>query len=260
MIIWSCTIVLSFFVYSFFGWLWESTVCSLYNEKQLINRGFLVGPLCPIYGAGALCCYFALYHVQNPAAVFILSALLCCALEYLVSYTMEKMFHTRWWDYSDFPFHLNGRICLYGALAFGIGCFSVRFFVQPALFRLFSYMEPRGLLVVSVVFLVLFITDLLLTIANWKQLNKHLATIHAYLNGSANQIMENFSEKIPESLISDENGIRVKIRRVSVLLQKRELRFFGAFPKLKIYAYDKTIKKLQLKERWSEFRERKLKR
>ena len=196
MIIWSCTIVLSFFVYSFLGWLWESTVCSLYNEKQLINRGFLVGPLCPIYGA----------------------------------------------------------------LAFGIGCFSVRFFVQPALFRLFSYMEPRGLFVVSVVFFVLFITDLLLTIANWKQLNKHLATIHAYLNGSANQIMENFSEKIPESLISDENGIRVKIRRVSVLLQKRELRFFGAFPKLKIYAYDKTIKKLQLKERWSEFRERKLKR
>ena len=53
MIIWSCTIVLSFFVYSFLGWLWESTVCSLYNEKQLINRGFLVGPLCPIYGAGA---------------------------------------------------------------------------------------------------------------------------------------------------------------------------------------------------------------
>lgn len=104
MIIWSCTIVLSFFVYSFLGWLWESTVCSLYNEKQLINRGFLVGPLCPIYGAGALCCYFALYHVQNPVAVFVLSALLCCALEYLVSYTMEKIFHTRWWDYSDFPF------------------------------------------------------------------------------------------------------------------------------------------------------------
>ena len=113
--------------------------------------------------------------------------------------------------------------------------------MQPALFRLFSYMEPRGLFVVSVVFFVLFITDLLLTIANWKQLNKHLATIHAYLKGSANQIMENFSEKIPESLISDENGIRVKIRRVSVLLQKRELRFFGAFPKLMIYAYDKTI-------------------
>lgn len=76
MIIWSCTIVLSFFVYSFLGWLWESTVCSLHNEKQLINRGFLVGPLCPIYGAGALCCYFALYHVQNPVAVFVLSALL----------------------------------------------------------------------------------------------------------------------------------------------------------------------------------------
>lgn len=74
MIIWSCTIVLSFFVYSFLGWLWESTVCSLHNEKQLINRGFLVGPLCPIYGAGALCCYFALYHVQNPVAVFVLSA------------------------------------------------------------------------------------------------------------------------------------------------------------------------------------------
>ena len=72
MIIWNCTIVLSFFVYSFLGWLWESTVCSLHNEKQLINRGFLLGPLCPIYGAGALCCYFALYYVENPTRQYII--------------------------------------------------------------------------------------------------------------------------------------------------------------------------------------------
>lgn len=87
----------------------------------------------------------------------------------------------------------------------------------------------RGLFVVSVVFFVLFITDLLLTIANWKQLNKHLATIHAYLNGSANQIMENFSEKIPESLISDENGIRVKSAEYQSFCRKENCAFLGHF-------------------------------
>lgn len=259
MIIWSCMIVLSFFVYSFLGWLWESTICSLHNEGHLINRGFLLGPLCPIYGIGAVCCYLALWHIENPAMVFLVSAILCCALEYLVSYTMEKMFHARWWDYTKYPFQLNGRICLYGALAFGSGCFFVKFFVQPALIQVFLRIDRRILVLLSGGFTILFLVDVVLTIADWKQLNKHLATIHSYLDDSANQIMENFSEKIPESLVSDETGIRVKIRKVTVLFRRRELRFFGAFPKLKIYAYDKTIKNMQLKEKWREFRERKSK-
>ena len=82
MIIWNCTIVLSFFVYSFLGWLWESTVCSLYNEKQLINRGFLVGPLCPIYGAGAFC---TVSRAESGSCIrFVRSFVLCIGISCLV--------------------------------------------------------------------------------------------------------------------------------------------------------------------------------
>ena len=86
MIIWSCTIVLSFFVYSFLGWLWESTVCSLHNEKQLINRGFLVGPLCPIYGAGALVLLFCtVSRAESGSCIrFVRSFVLCIGIPCLV--------------------------------------------------------------------------------------------------------------------------------------------------------------------------------
>lgn len=111
----------------------------------------------------------------------------------------------------------------------GIGCFSVRFLCSRHCFVYFPIWNPGAYSWCSVVFFVLFITDLLLTIANWKQLNKHLATIHAYLNGSANQIMENFSEKIPESLISDENGIRVKSAGYQSFCRKENCAFLGHF-------------------------------
>lgn len=82
MIIWSCTIVLSFFVYSFLGWLWESTVCSLYNEKQLINRGFLVGPLCPIYGVLLFC---TVSRAESGSCIrFVRSFVLCIGISCLV--------------------------------------------------------------------------------------------------------------------------------------------------------------------------------
>ena len=105
-------------IYSVIGWIYESTLCSI-TERRFVNRGFLNGPYCPIYGFGAILDILILGWIKNPILLFVLSAILTCTLEYITSYLMEKLFHARWWDYSNRKFNINGRVCLIGAVVFG---------------------------------------------------------------------------------------------------------------------------------------------
>ena len=101
---------LLFYVCSILGWLLE-VACKYQQFHRFINRGFLIGPYCPIYGFGAVCICLALSRfTHDPAAVFSLAMIICGTLEYITSYAMEKLFHARWWDYSSKPFNLNGRV------------------------------------------------------------------------------------------------------------------------------------------------------
>ena len=111
---------LIFFIYSFIGWFWESFPCSTIELDKLYNRGFLIGPACPIYGIGATISYLMLRDFQSSLYIFIYSALLSCTIEYIIGYFLERFFHQKWWDYSDYPFQIKSRVCLYGLLIFGI--------------------------------------------------------------------------------------------------------------------------------------------
>ena len=114
---------LLFLIYSFGGWFLES-VGGILNVKKFVNRGFLIGPYCPIYGIGVICFTLLLSDYKNDLVVlFFLSMLVAGILEYLTSYFMEKLFNARWWDYSKNKFNINGRICLETMIFFGIcGC------------------------------------------------------------------------------------------------------------------------------------------
>lgn len=91
-------LVLSFMAYGFAGWLWESTVCAMLNHGSFSNSGFLLGPCCPIYGVGALVCWFALRGVENVPVQFLAAGVLCCCIEYLVGVILEVTTHARFWD------------------------------------------------------------------------------------------------------------------------------------------------------------------
>ena len=119
-----------FLFYSFCGWVYESILVSIL-ERRPVNRGFLNGPLCPIYGAGAVGAVVVLGQVHNPLVVFLLSMVGASILEYVTSWVMEALFHARWWDYSDYKFNLNGRICLLGAFVFGVGGVLITSVIQP---------------------------------------------------------------------------------------------------------------------------------
>lgn len=110
-----------FIICSFLGWLIESLL-SYFENKKIINRGFLIGPYCPIYGLGVIVLIVLLKKYYDDLVVlFIMSVVICSILEYLTSFILEKIFSARWWDYSHIPFNINGRICLRYSILFGIG-------------------------------------------------------------------------------------------------------------------------------------------
>lgn len=149
---------LLFIVYSITGWIIE-VIATYPDTKCFVNRGFLIGPYCPIYGNCAIAMIFLLHNVTNPILLFVLSILICSVGEYVTSYTMEKIFHARWWDYSKNKFNLNGRICLVNSLAFGVLGFLLIKFVNPFVVELITKLSPIMINVLFYTMLTLFIID-----------------------------------------------------------------------------------------------------
>ena len=150
---------LLFLFYAILGWVMESTLVSI-QSKKIIDRGFLIGPYCPIYGWGGL--IITIYLTQykdNVFTVFFLAVIVCSILEYFTSYLMEKIFKARWWDYSDKKFNLNGRICGENAIAFGVVSVILLYFINPIILDLFSKINPTVLWIITIVGFVIFVTD-----------------------------------------------------------------------------------------------------
>ena len=149
-----------FIMYSFLGWCMEMVVC-YFCTKKWVNRGFLLGPICPIYGCGCLIILLLLNrYLDDCIVLFVMAVLLCSLLEYFTSYLMEKLFKARWWDYSDKKYHINGRICLENAILFGVLGLLLSYIIHPAFLKLFSFIPTLVFNIVGIILLVAFIIDL----------------------------------------------------------------------------------------------------
>lgn len=162
-----------FLFYSFCGWVYESILVSV-QERRPVNRGFLNGPLCPIYGTGAVLGVVVLGEIDNPILLFVVSAVGACLLEYVTSWVMELLFHARWWDYSHFPFNLNGRICLYGALIFGVGGVVIVDVVQPEVARVTAMIPLAAAHWLFVTLFALTVADTIVTVVGIIDFDKSL--------------------------------------------------------------------------------------
>ena len=150
---------LYFIIYSFIGWLMEVVLKSK-DEHKFVNRGFLIGPICPIYGFGVLLIILLVGNSKSDLlAVFLKSILVCSVLEYFTSYFMEKLFHARWWDYSKNKYNINGRICLEPMLPFGILSTIVIYVVHPLVIKFVSLFSNPLLIILTILFGILFIVD-----------------------------------------------------------------------------------------------------
>lgn len=155
--------ILLFFTYSFAGWFMES-VGGILKVKKFINRGFLIGPYCPVYGLGVVLITFLLRNYTNDIPVlFILSTLICGTLEYFTSYIMEKLFNARWWDYHSRKFNINGRICLETLIPFGIVGSLLLCIINPFFIDLYSKIPEIIRHIIVIVLTILFIVDFIIS-------------------------------------------------------------------------------------------------
>lgn len=150
---------LLFIMYSILGWIVE-TLYIFVRTKKLVNRGFLVGPYCPIYGWGCMAITLLLKNLMpKPILLFLMAIVICSLLEYFTSYFMEKMFKTRWWDYSDTKFNINGRICLNTMLPFGILGTVIMYLVNPGLTKIVTSIPANYLKIISITLFIIYLID-----------------------------------------------------------------------------------------------------
>ena len=150
---------LLFLIYSFIGWLIE-VIGKLIEKHKFINRGFLIGPICPIYGHGCLLMILTLSRYKdNPLTLFIYAIFICSLLEYFTSFFMEKIFKARWWDYSTKRFNLNGRICAETMIPFGILGTLVICFINPIFEYLLNLFNFETIKITAIVLFIIYIID-----------------------------------------------------------------------------------------------------
>lgn len=174
---------LLFMIYSYVGWLYETILCSVL-ERQLVNRGFLYGPYCPIYGFGAILIILLLSnYAQNVLSLFVLSSVLATIFEYMSSYILEKLFNERWWDYSNMRFNINGRVCLEGALIFGALSVIFVYYIHPLSMRLLQRVPPMALKLIAGILFVVFLADVIVSVSVVLDVNRTVAEIQQVYNG-----------------------------------------------------------------------------
>ena len=159
-------LVLLFFFYSFLGWCVEVTLKYI-QYHRCINRGFFTGPICAIYGTGAALITLVVGGLgpveKGYGITFLASFLLCGAVEYFTSYFMEKRFHARWWDYSQKPMNLHGRIWIGNLILFGLGGVAIIHIINPPLFRLFERLSLQTREIIDAALLCVFAADYAVT-------------------------------------------------------------------------------------------------
>ena len=149
--------ILLFFIYAFIGWCIE-VVAKIIDDRKFVNRGFLIGPILPIYGIGVLLILLVTKQGDNFIIVFLKAIGVCSILEYFTSWIMEVFFKTRWWDYSRRKFNINGRICINTMLPFGILGLLVVYVLNP----FFTYIIDHSPYVLNVIITGIFVFFILL--------------------------------------------------------------------------------------------------
>lgn len=216
---------LIFFIYSFLGWCWETFPCSAIELDKIHNRGFLLGPICPIYGLGASLSFGLLKNFQSSLSIFIYSAFLSCLIEYIIGYLLERFFHKRWWDYSNYPFQIKSRVCLYGLLIFGLANIVIVKNLTPILFFFLSLSSDKLINIILFFFVTCFSLDLILTLNHLGQASRRLDRIYEVIDRNLSNYFNslNESERLENlKALEESKKFKSKLININSNLKERE--------------------------------------
>lgn len=256
---------LLFLFYSFTGWLLEEIWVSVLYRK-IEKRGMLHGPVCPIYGFGALAILFGVYPWRETwLRLFLASAILSSALEYFSSWLLETIFHTKWWDYSAHKFNLNGRICLLNSTAFGLGGVAAVHFIQPFAERLIfarnfqpyvsaAYYVLSAVFAADIIFTVKRLVKFSETMEKLKMFGEQLKEKYGgeewFCDSSLHEMILSLKKKMETDSIQVNEKIRMRLEKFSRPMKSEE-KLFRKFPTMSSVEYKLPVEHIRetIKER-----------
>ena len=201
--------ILYFFVYGFLGWCTE-VIFAAFKQHRFVNRGFLNGPICPIYGVGVTLVIACLEAFQsNLLLLYISSVILVTVLEGVTGWAMDKLFHNKWWDYSKLPFNIGGYVCLLFSLIWGVACVFIVYFVHPLIHQVLSLIpHTAGIALIAILGIAL-LSDIIVTtsaIVKFNQYLERLKHITDELHAISNQIGSELYQNVMHVLDMQESS------------------------------------------------------
>lgn len=245
--------VRAFLIYAFLGWCTEVAYAAFIQGK-FVNRGFLNGPVCPIYGFGAVMVIALLYPLKGDVFItFLCSVVITSVLEYLTGYALDKIFSDKWWDYSDCRFNLNGYICLKFSIAWGVVCLFDVYVIHPAVIAVLTVIpKPVTLVFVFVLYGVL-ISDAVLTVTETVKIKKYFKKADA-LEKKIRSLSDAIGQEIADGVLKAEKiksnideyrestQLSAKIRSENAQLKQEFEVLYARFKNLKLkkgYMYNR---------------------
>lgn len=193
-------LLLYFFTYGFLGWCTEVAYATT-KERRFVNRGFLNGPICPIYGVGvSVVIHFLSPLSGNMIFLYVASTILVTVLEGLTGYFMDKIFHHKWWDYSNQPLNIGGYVCLLFSLVWGVACVVIVKGIHPVIHKALSLIPLTAGIVLLCVLVVVLFSDLYVTASGILKLNRQLEMMEK-IAGELRELSDRLGESIHENVM-----------------------------------------------------------
>lgn len=225
-------LLLYFIIYSFFGWVLESVFKSIIQRKP-VNSGFLYGPICPIYGFGAIIMLLFLNTFKdNIIILFIAGFIVLSIWEYIVGVILEKKFNTKYWDYSGNFMNIKGRVCLLNSTFWGVLGVLFTIYIHPFIEKYIFILNKESLIYIDIILGIAIITDCIITTVKLKTLNSTIENIK--------DIGETIKEKLKELKNTKSDAIE-KIKDIEKIIE--DLKLKQEVLKFKIYRRVIRLKK-----------------
>ncbi len=252
-----------FFIYAFVGWCCE-VIFAAFQQKRFVNRGFLLGPVCPVYGFGVVAVLEMLEPLKSrPVSVFILSMLVTSAVELLVGVIAEKLMHVKLWDYEGLPGNLGGYICLPFSLMWGAGCMIVVYLAHPVIYRTVSLIPGVVEAILLSVFSAAIVSDTAITVFHALKIQSRMKAIDELsfaLRDVSDRIGSRLSDRTLKLMEKAEDSEKLKEKRDELVAKWDELaakyeaiaakrnivqdHLFNAFGNLKKGSYESAYAKI----------------
>ncbi len=204
-------ILMNFYIFSVFGWMFETAFDSIRSGK-FVNRGFLVGPILPLYGIAATLVYLLLRPLEDhPSILYVCGMILATAIEYVTGFLLEKIFHVKYWDYTGEPYSFQGRVALIPSLFWGFLSIFLFDVLEPfAIDIIDAIPEDAGRLILAVL-LVITLIDLVYTTITTIDFRKQLETLHSFRMELERQLRDIGSKPLSETMSAPNLNISAKL-------------------------------------------------